>query len=290
MPDSPDDPLRSSEPHYTRPTVNLVLIAINVAVFLYELSLGNGYRLNHFIALYGIVPDRLNVASIFTSMFIHGGWLHILGNMWFLWVFGRGIEDVLGHAKYLFFYLVCGVAAAIAHILVNSNSTVPTIGASGAIAGVMGAYLVTFPRARVVTLVILFIFITTVIFPPRSCCCIGSPSNSSMESDRWDIHKLQRRRRLVCACRRVYHWNLADQINGRTPPSSLLLLRMFQEVNSPSAGIAKPLDILAIAAHPDDIEQTCGGTLIRMAEAGYRTGALDLTAGDMGTRGNPRSG
>lgn len=158
-------PLRSSEPHYTRPTVNLVLIAINVAVFLYELSLGNGYRLNHFIALYGIVPDRLNVASIFTSMFIHGGWLHILGNMWFLWVFGRGIEDVLGHAKYLFFYLVCGVAAAIAHILVNSNSTVPTIGASGAIAGVMGAYLVTFPRARVVTLVILFIFITTVDIP-----------------------------------------------------------------------------------------------------------------------------
>jgi rhomboid family protein len=158
-------PLRSSEPHYTRPTVNLVLIGINTAVFLYELSLGNGYRLNHFIALYGIVPDRLNMASILTSMFIHGGWLHILGNMWFLWVFGRGIEDVLGHAKYLFFYLVCGVAAAIAHILVNFNSTVPTIGASGAIAGVMGAYLVTFPRARVVTLVVLFIFITTVDIP-----------------------------------------------------------------------------------------------------------------------------
>lgn len=158
-------PLRSSEPHYTRPTVNLILIAINVLVFLYELSLGNGYRLNHFIAQYGIVPDRLNVASIITSMFIHGGFLHILGNMWFLWVFGRGVEDVLGHGKYLFFYLLCGVAAAIAHIFINAGSTVPTVGASGAIAGIMGAYLVTFPRARIVTLVLLFIFITTVDIP-----------------------------------------------------------------------------------------------------------------------------
>ncbi len=158
-------PLRSSEPHYTKPSVNLVLIAANVLVFVYELSLGSGYRLNHFIAQYGIVPDRLNVASIFTSMFIHGGFLHIIGNMWFLWVFGRGVEDVLGHAKYLFFYLICGVAAAILHIVVNAGSTVPTIGASGAIAGVMGAYLVTFPRARVVTLVVLFIFITTVDIP-----------------------------------------------------------------------------------------------------------------------------
>jgi len=158
-------PLRSSEPHYTRPTVNLVLIAINAVVFFYELSLGNGYRLNHFIALYGIVPDRLNIASVFTSMFIHGGWLHILGNMWFLWVFGRGVEDVLGHAKYLFFYLVCGVAAAIAHILVNFNSAVPTIGASGAIAGVMGAYLIKFPRARIITLVPIFFFITTMEIP-----------------------------------------------------------------------------------------------------------------------------
>ena len=158
-------PLRSSEPHYTRPTVNLILIAINAVVFLFELTLGNGYRLNHFIEHYGIVPDRLNIASIFTSMFIHGGWLHILGNMWFLWVFGRGVEDILGHAKYLFFYLACGVAAAVAHVLINAGSTVPTIGASGAIAGVMGAYLVTFPRARVVTLVFILIFITTVDIP-----------------------------------------------------------------------------------------------------------------------------
>lgn len=158
-------PLRSSEPTYTPPTATLLIIGANVLVFLYELSLGNGYRLNHFIAQYGIVPDQLYVASIFTSMFIHGGFLHILGNMWFLWVFGRGIEDLLGHGKFLFFYLACGVAAALAHVLVNFNSTVPTVGASGAIAGVMGAYLVKFPRARIVTLVLLFIFITTVDIP-----------------------------------------------------------------------------------------------------------------------------
>ena len=158
-------PLRSSEPHYTTPSVNLLLIGANVLVFLFELSLGSGYRLNHFIALYGIVPDHFNVASIFTSMFIHGGFLHIAGNMWFLWVFGRGVEDVLGHAKYLIFYLACGVAAAITHVVMNAGSTVPTVGASGAIAGVMGAYLITFPRARVVTLVVLFIFITTVDIP-----------------------------------------------------------------------------------------------------------------------------
>ena len=98
-------------------------------------------------------------------MFIHGGFLHIAGNMWFLWIFGRGVEDLLGHAKYLFLYFACGFAAAFLHILVNSNSTVPTIGASGAIAGVMGAYLIKFPRAHIVTLVFIFIFITTIDIP-----------------------------------------------------------------------------------------------------------------------------
>src|ERR1700689_757298 len=153
-------PLRSSEPHYTRPTVTLLIIAANVAVFLYELSLPN-YALNRFIMLHGIVPDRLNYVSILTSMFIHGGFLHILGNMWFLWIFGRGIEDILGHAKYLIFYFACGIAAGAVHIIVTANSPVPTLGASGAIAGVMGAYLIKFPRARVVTLVFIFFFIPT---------------------------------------------------------------------------------------------------------------------------------
>jgi membrane associated rhomboid family serine protease len=157
-------PLRSSEPHYTRPTATLVIIAVNVAVFLYELSMP-GYALNRFIMLHGIVPDRLSYSSILTSMFIHGGFLHIAGNMWFLWIFGRGVEDLVGHAKYLFLYFACGFAAAFLHILVNSNSTIPTVGASGAIAGVMGAYLIKFPRAYIRTLVFIVIFITTIDIP-----------------------------------------------------------------------------------------------------------------------------
>lgn len=158
-------PLRSSERHYTTPTVTLLLILANVLVFLYELSLGNGWRLNHFIATYGIVPDRFHFSAILTSMFIHGGFLHILGNMWFLWIFGRNIEDLLGHAKYLLFYLACGVAAGLVHVAVNASSPVPTVGASGAIAGVMGGYLIKFPRARIVTLIFIFFFLTTVDIP-----------------------------------------------------------------------------------------------------------------------------
>jgi membrane associated rhomboid family serine protease len=157
-------PLRSSEPHYTRPTVTLVIIAVNILVFLYEKSMPD-YALDGFVLAHGIVPDRLHYSAILTSMFIHGGWLHIAGNMWFLWIFGRGVEDLLGHAKYLFLYLACGVAAALLYIVLNSNSTVPTIGASGAIAGVMGAYLIKFPRAHIVTLVFIVIFITTLDIP-----------------------------------------------------------------------------------------------------------------------------
>jgi membrane associated rhomboid family serine protease len=156
-------PLRSSERHYTPSTVTLLLIVANVLVFFYELSLGS--ELNRFIATYGIVPDRLRLSSVITSMFIHGGWLHILGNMWFLWIFGRGVEDILGHAKFLIFYFACGIAAGIVHIIVNANSPVPTVGASGAIAGVMGAYLIKFPRARIVTLVPIFFFLTTLDIP-----------------------------------------------------------------------------------------------------------------------------
>ena len=158
-------PLRSSERHYTPATVTLLIIVANVLVFLFELSLGNGRQLNRFIEIYGIVPDRLWLPSLVTSMFIHGGFLHILGNMWFFWIYGRGVEDVLGHAKYFFFYMVCGVAAGLVQVLVNANSPVPTVGASGAIAGVMGGYLIRFPRARIVTLVPIFFFITTIDIP-----------------------------------------------------------------------------------------------------------------------------
>jgi membrane associated rhomboid family serine protease len=157
-------PLRSSERHYIPSTVTLLLIVANVLVFFYELSLG-GNQLNRFIATYGIVPDRLRLSTLITTMFIHGGWLHILGNMWFLWIFGRGVEDVLGHAKFFIFYMVCGIAAGLLHVLVNANSPVPTVGASGAIAGVMGGYLIKFPRARIVTLVVIIFFFTTLDIP-----------------------------------------------------------------------------------------------------------------------------
>jgi rhomboid family protein len=157
-------PLRSSERTYSTATVTLTIIAVNVLVFLYELSLSH-YSLNRFIAYYGIVPDRLHWTSLFASMFIHGGFLHIAGNMWFLWIFGRGIEDLIGHGRFLVFYLLSGLGAAIVHVIVNADSPVPTVGASGAIAGVMGAYLIKFPRARIVTLVPIFIFITTLDIP-----------------------------------------------------------------------------------------------------------------------------
>ncbi len=113
----------------------------------------------------GWCREYFRPSMLFTSMFLHGGWLHVLGNMWFLWIFGKGIEDLLGHGKFLFFYLACGIAAGFIHVLANYNSPVPTIGASGAIAGVMGAYLIKFPRASIVTLIFIFIFFTTVDIP-----------------------------------------------------------------------------------------------------------------------------
>jgi len=157
-------PLRDTQSSYSKPVVTLLLIAVNVAAFFYELSLDDFSR-NHLIAVYGVVPDRLYLGSLVTSMFLHGGWLHIIGNMWFLWIFGDNVEDILGHWKYLLFYLLCGVAAAVSHMTLNANSHAPTIGASGAIAGVMGAYLVKFPRARITTLVPVFIFLTTFELP-----------------------------------------------------------------------------------------------------------------------------
>jgi len=157
-------PLRDSQPSYSRPYVTMGLIVVNVVIFLYEISL-DPFSANHFIAAYGIVPAHLEPFTLVSSMFLHGGWLHLLGNMWFLWIFGDNVEDVLGHGKYLLFYLLCGVAAGLLHVWLNPVSRLPTIGASGAIAGVMGAYVIKFPHARIVTLIFLFIFITTVELP-----------------------------------------------------------------------------------------------------------------------------
>jgi membrane associated rhomboid family serine protease len=157
-------PLRDSQPSYSKPFVTIGLIVVNVLVFLFQVSL-ESFSLNHFITVYGIVPDRLQTYTLATSMFLHGGWMHLIGNMWFLWIYGDNVEDILGHGKYLVFYLLCGIAAGVAHVLLNPGSRVPTIGASGAISGVMGAYLVKFPHSRIVTLVPLLVFFTTMEIP-----------------------------------------------------------------------------------------------------------------------------
>jgi membrane associated rhomboid family serine protease len=157
-------PLRDTQQSSTVPVVTISIIVINVLVFFFELSLDPWSR-NHLIAQYGMIPDSLRYSTLVTSMFLHGGWMHIIGNMWFLWIFGDNVEDILGRIPYLFFYLLCGIAAALSQVALNPDSTLPTVGASGAIAGVMGAYLVKFPHARVLTLVPIFFFLTTYELP-----------------------------------------------------------------------------------------------------------------------------
>lgn len=144
--------------------VTTLLILACAFVFFHELSLDE-YSRDYFITRYGAVPAHLNPFTLVTSMFLHGGWSHIIGNMLFLWAFGKSLEDAMGHTKFLAFYLLCGIAAGITHFAFNANSNLPTVGASGAIAGVMGAYLVKFPRARIHTLVFIFFFVTTTDIP-----------------------------------------------------------------------------------------------------------------------------
>ncbi len=152
------------------PVVNLVLIALNVLAFIYEVQLG-GAGLERFIRTWGLVPSRLlahpQVAwvTIFTSMFLHGGWFHVLSNMWFLFIFGDNVEDRLGSVRYLIFYLLSGVAAALMQVYILQTSSEPMIGASGAIAGVLGAYLISFPRARIASLVPIFFIFTIIEIP-----------------------------------------------------------------------------------------------------------------------------
>jgi membrane associated rhomboid family serine protease len=155
-------PIKVTQPSYSKPTVTVLLIVANVLVFLHEfwLQMVDPYSLNHFMTLYSLRPAYFHFANIFTSMFVHANWIHVIGNMLFLWVFGDNVEDILGHGKYLLFYLLCGLAAAIAQMAIDPFSRVPMVGASGAIAGVMGAYLVKFPRSRVVMLFWFFFFFT----------------------------------------------------------------------------------------------------------------------------------
>lgn len=156
-------PIQDDQPKFSPPLVTTLLVIANCLVYLYEISLDE-YSRNLLIMRYGLVPAHFHASSLFTTMFLHGSWAHIIGNMLFLWAFGRSLEDVMGHGKYLIFYFLCGIAAGLTHDFFNIDSNVPTIGASGAIAGVMGAYLVKFPRARIDTIVFFFL-ITRVQVP-----------------------------------------------------------------------------------------------------------------------------
>src|SRR5215470_7526228 len=156
-------PLRDIIPSRTTPVVTIGLIALNVLVFMYELSLGRA--LDAFMLRYGLVPAAFSWMNVFTSMFLHGGFMHVAGNMLYLWIFGDNVEDRMGHGRFLVFYLLCGVAAALAQTITTPDSTVPMVGASGAIAGVMGAYFVLYPRSRIVTLIPLFFFFQVIEVP-----------------------------------------------------------------------------------------------------------------------------
>src|SRR3954471_5584878 len=149
-------PLRDVIPSRTTPVVTVSLIVLNAVVFLYEFSLGD--RANQFIIAFGLIPAAFSWVTVLTSMFLHGGFLHVAGNMLYLWIFGDNVEDRMGHGRFLVFYVLCGAAAALAQTFMQPDSLIPMVGASGAIAGVMGAYFILYPHSRIVTLVTLVIF------------------------------------------------------------------------------------------------------------------------------------
>jgi rhomboid family protein len=163
-------PLRDDQARYSTPWVNNFLIGLNLLIFLFEAALDR-QSLNTLIHQFGVVPYHLAaflagstryplpaiVVPFFTSMFLHGSWMHVIGNMWFLFIFGDNVEDYLGHFKYLVFYILTGLIAMSTQVAINLHSTVPTLGASGAIAGVLGAYFILYPRARVLTWFFVFV-------------------------------------------------------------------------------------------------------------------------------------
>lgn len=174
-------PIKDDIPSRTFPVVNIFLIIMNIFFFLIEVSMGErltvlfnnfGVIPAKFFASYYIIQDRViyvgladRIVPLFTSMFLHGGWFHLFGNMLYLWIFGDNVEDRMGHLRYLIFYILCGIIANITHILFTPTSNIPSVGASGAIAGVLGAYLLLYPTARVVLLVILFFWIDFITLP-----------------------------------------------------------------------------------------------------------------------------
>jgi membrane associated rhomboid family serine protease len=165
-------PLRDENPTRSVAGVTILLIALNVAVFGYEWTRPSQRSLEAFFADFALVPVAVTQTpgvaayrSVFTSMFLHGGWLHLIFNMLFLWIFGNNVEDSVGHFRFVIFYLLCGVGAAAAQVAAQPDSQVPMIGASGAVSGVLGGYLLLFPRARVLTLVPVWIFIRLIYLP-----------------------------------------------------------------------------------------------------------------------------
>jgi membrane associated rhomboid family serine protease len=167
-------PIRATIPSKRFPFVTILLIVANALVFIFELSLGE--RLGNFIAAFGMSPAQVRidaaqhsyfwvVVPFFTSVFLHGGWLHLLGNMLYLWIFGDNVEDKMGHGRFALFYILCGLAGSVLQFSMNSSSTIPTIGASGAIAGVLGSYFLLFPKSKIVTLVPIFFFFTFIEIP-----------------------------------------------------------------------------------------------------------------------------
>lgn len=163
-------PIKDDQPRYSTPFVNTFLIVLNIVIFFYQWTLGPRAGLA-FLKIYGEIPSHLTafltgsprytlpevVIPFFASMFLHGGWMHVLGNMWFLYIFGDNVEDYLGHFKYLLFYITAGLLAMGTQVSISPHSNVPTVGASGAIAGVLGAYFLLYPRARVLTWFFVFV-------------------------------------------------------------------------------------------------------------------------------------
>jgi membrane associated rhomboid family serine protease len=197
-------PLRDNIASRTFPITNYILIGANLLCFLYQLSLGP--HLDRFVLAWGMVPAHVlsshgsihlaGVTTVITSMFLHAGWLHVLGNMLYLYIFGDNVEDRMGHGRYLLFYLLCGVCAATAQLWAAPAARIPMVGASGAIAGVMGAYFCLYPRARIVMLIFLFIFIDFVEVPAFFFLAFwfllqfmsGALSSSSQGSVAWWAH------------------------------------------------------------------------------------------------------
>jgi membrane associated rhomboid family serine protease len=156
-------PLRDVIPSRTTPYITVTIIVLNGLAWLFEVALPRDV-LPAFLQVYGMVPADFHAPTLITSMFLHGSWSHVLGNMWYLWIFGDNVEDRVGHGRFIVFYLLCGIAAALGQMAIDPGSTLPTIGASGAIAGMMGAYFVLYPHSRVLTL-IPWIFIQIVELP-----------------------------------------------------------------------------------------------------------------------------